>query len=412
VIVKCVIGLGYRKVRDQHCIPFVQGSLDTRFRRLQLLLRRGCFFTWTAREIEGVVGKERARILGAYYGVTAAGNFEGRNILHVPRPLPDVAGELGLSPERVLEVVEEAKEVLYKARAKRPPPLRDEKILAAWNGLMIGAHARAALVLGDERYAARAARAAEFILTTMRSKEGRLLRSFMDGQTSRNGFLDDYAFLIAGLLDLYEATSEVHWLEEALALDGVLENFYEDKEHGGYFMTSDDHESLLAREKPAYDGAEPSGNSVQALNLLRLHELTTDDRYRRRAERALQAFGDRLEQAPAALSEMLLASDFHFGTPKEVVIVTPASRADAEPLLGKLRSTFLPNRVLAVVAEGRDLAAQSELVPILEGKVARGGRATAYVCERRICDLPTSDPEVFEKQIRKVAPLKAADTPP
>jgi uncharacterized protein YyaL (SSP411 family) len=272
--------------------------------------------------------------------------------------------------------------------------------------------AQAALVLGEERYAKRAARAAEFILTTMRSKEGRLPRSSMDGQTSRNGFLDDYAFLIAGLLDLYEATSALHWLEEALALDGVLEDVYEDKEHGGYFMTSDDHESLLAREKPAYDGAEPSGNSVQALNLLRLHELTTDDRYRRRAERALQAFGDRLEQAPAALSEMLLASDFHFDTPKEVVIVTPASRADAEPLLGKLRSTFLPNRVLAVVAEGRDLAAQSELVPILEGKVARGGRATAYVCERRICDLPTSDPEVFEKQIRNVAPLKAADTPP
>ncbi len=148
------------------------------------------------------------------------------------------------------------------------------------------------------------------------------------------------------------------------------------------------------------------------MNLLRLHELTTDDRYRQRAERALQAFGDRLEQAPAALSEMLLATDFHFDTPKEIVIVTPASRSDAEPLLGKLRSTFLPNRVLAVVAEGRDLAAQSELVPILEGKVARGSTATAYVCERRICDAPTSDPEVFEKQLRKVAPLKAADTPP
>ncbi len=208
----------------------------------------GWFFTWTAREIEEVVGQERARIVGAYYGVTAAGNFEGRNILHVQRPLPDVAGELGLSPERVGEVVEESKELLYAARAMRPPPLRDEKILAAWNGLMIGAHARAALVLGNERYASRAARAAEFILTTMRSKEGRLLRSFMDGQTSRNGFLDDYAFLISGLLDLYEATGAPRWLEEALALDGVLEDFYEDKERGGCFMTSDDHESLLARE--------------------------------------------------------------------------------------------------------------------------------------------------------------------
>jgi hypothetical protein len=366
----------------------------------------GWFFTWTPAEIEAVLGRERARIIIAYYGVTAGGNFEGRSILHVARPLVDVARELGLPPEEVRTAVEESKDRLYAARSKRASPLRDEKVLAAWNGLMISAHAQAALVLGEERYAQRAARAADFVLTRMR-KDGRLLRSFKSGQARHNGYLDDYAFVIAGLLDLYEATGQVRWLEDALALDAVLERHYEDKEHGGYFMTSNDHESLLAREKPNHDGAEPSGNSVQARNLLRLHELTTDDRYRQRVERTLQAFGGMLTESPAALAEMLLAADFRLDVPKEVVIVARASRKQAEPLLARLRSTFLPNRVLAVAVEGADLAAQARLVPLVQGKLARKGEATAYVCEKRICALPTSDPEVFASQIRKVRPLSA-----
>jgi uncharacterized protein YyaL (SSP411 family) len=355
-----------------------------------------------------VLGQERARVVSVYYGVTDAGNFEQRNILHVPRPLPEVARELGLPTEKVRATVEESKDRLYAARARRPPPLRDEKILVAWNGLMIAAHAKAALVLGEEEYAQRPARAAEFVLTRMR-KEGRLLRSYMDGRARHNGYVDDYAFLIAGLLDLYEATGEARWLREALALDGTLEKLYEDKQSGGYFMTSGDHESLLAREKPASDGAEPSGNSVQALNLMRLHELTTQDRYRQRAERTLRAFGEQLSRAPASLSEMLLATDFHLDTPKELVIVTRTSRQEAGPLLAKLRSTFVPNRVLIVAAEGADLAAHLQVVPLLQGKVTRKGQATAYVCEKRVCKLPTSDPEVFARQIQKVEPLKRGE---
>jgi uncharacterized protein len=370
----------------------------------------GFFFTWTPEEIRAALGEEQARSVIAFYGVTSGGNFEGRNILHVPRPLEDVARSLGLSADAVRRATEEAKEPLYAARAKRPAPLRDDKVLAAWNGLMIGAHAQAALALGDPRYAEKAARAARFVLTRMR-QDGRLLRSYENGQARHTGYLDDYAFLISGLLDLYEATGQPDWLREAVGLDATLEKAYEDKEHGGYFMTSDDHEALLAREKPAYDGAEPSGNSVQALNLLRLHELTTDDRYRRRAERTLATFGGRMAEAPAALSEMLLAGDFQLDVPKEVVIVARTSRDDAAPLLAKLRSAFVPNRVLVVATEGEDLKAQSRLVPLLEGKLSRKGAATAYVCERRVCQLPTSDPEVFARQIRKAEPLRAAGNP-
>src|SRR5262249_54611081 len=364
----------------------------------------GLFYTWTPTEIEAVLGRDRGRIVNAYYGVSPGGNFDGRNILNTPKSLEDVAKDLKLPPDKVRSTVEESKDLLYAARSKRPPPARDEKILAAWNGLMISAHARAALILGEEVYARRAERAADLVLTRMR-RDGHLLRSYKDGQARHDAYLADYAFMIAGLLDLYEATSNIRWLREAIALDGVLESSYEDKDGGGFFLTSADHEKLLAREKPSHDGAEPSGNSVQAMNLLRLHEFTTDDRYRQRWEKTIGAFNEVLSRAPASLSEMLLAVDFYLDTPKEVVIVTPGSRANAEILLAQLRSTFLPNRIVAVAGEGKDLNTQSKLVPLLENKIAQKGKPTAYVCERGICELATTAPDVFARQLRKVRKL-------
>ena len=360
----------------------------------------GWFFTWTPDELEAALDQEQTRLLTAYYGVTPDGNFEGRNILHTPRPLVEVADELGLSPRRARTILDDARDTLYSTRGKRPAPLLDDKILTSWNGLMISAFAQAALILDQDTYAARAARAADFLLTRQRV-DGRLRRSYAQGQARIDAYLGDYAFLIAGLLDLYEATGEPRWLEEALALDGVLAEHYEDPD-GGFFRASDDHEALLAREKPSSDGAEPSGNSVQLLNLVRLHEFTTDDRYRQRTERALRVFNGTLTRAPAALSEMLLAVDFRLDTPKGLIIVTPRSRADAAPFLAELRATFLPNRILSVVPEGDTFDAQAALIPLVEDKFARNGQATAYVCENRICDLPTTDPAVFAEQIRAV----------
>ncbi|MGH9673905.1 MAG: thioredoxin domain-containing protein, partial [Bryobacteraceae bacterium] len=204
----------------------------------------------------------------------------------------------------------------------------------------------------------------------------------------------------AGLLDLYEATGAAAWLREAIALDAVVEKYFEDRKLGGFYFTSDDHETLLAREKPAYDGAEPSGNSVHVMNLLRLSTLTTADRYRRRAVRALGAFRQRLVDNPLALAEMLLALDFYHGVPKEIVIVTPSARAEAEPFLARLRRTYVPNRVLIVTPQG-GVPALWKVVPLVEGKTARQGRATAYVCVRGVCDLPAMDPEVFARQISR-----------
>ncbi len=371
----------------------------------------GWFYTWTPDEVRSVLDENAARAVLATYAVTQKGNFGERTILSTPRPIADVAKSLGLTPDSLHATLEQARGELYGARERRPHPFRDEKVLTAWNGLMISAFARAALTLGDADYAERASRAAEFVLANL-VKDGRLLRSYEDGVAHVDGDLDDYAFFIAGLLDVFEATSETRWLRAAVTLDRVLEQHYEDAVNGGFFMTSEDHEVLLAREKPSSDDAEPSGNSVEALNLLRLADLTTQDTYRRRAEKTLRAFQPRLGQAPAGLSEMLLAVDSQLDTPKEVVLVAPRSRDDAAPLLAELRRVFLPNRVVVVVVEGGQLDDVAAVVPLVKDKTAQGGRATAYVCERQVCELPTTDPAAFARQLGAVKPLASPGPAP
>ena len=366
-------------------------------------LVEGRFFTWTPSEVAQVVGSEDARVVDAFFDVTAAGNLDGRNVLHAPRGLGDVASALGVAKESVSTIVASARDRMYAARAQRPAPARDEKILASWNGLMIGAYARAALALGDREYADRAARAAEFVLARMTTKDGRLLRTFERTEAHLDAYLDDYAFLIAGLIDVYEATGDPQWIAKAKGLDATLAELFEDKDAGGFFLTSVDHQVLAVREKPGFDSAEPSGNSVETMNLLRLAELTSDDAYRKRAMHTLRAFGARLTDGPTALSEMMLAVDFVLDAPKEIVIVTSTSRTEAEPFLAMLRASFIPNRVLVVAAESSDLAAHAVLIPLLAGKTALSGDATAYVCTRGACELPTKDPLVFGQQIRQVS---------
>jgi len=347
---------------------------------------------------------QQAKLFNAYYGVTEQGNFHDKNILHIARPLAEVAKEFSLTPEQAETQLQNACAALYQARQQRVLPHKDTKILVSWNGLMISAFARAAHVLNAPEYARHAQRAAEFLLTKLKKGE-RLQRSYLDGAASGNAYLDDYAFLAAGLLDLYEATFEPRWLREAIGLYRVLEAHFWDKQGGGFFMSADDGEALLAREKPYYDGAEPSGNSVAVLTLLRLAEFTTDDHYRQMAEKGLRAFSAQLTQAPASMTRMLAVVDFSLDKPKEIVIVKPAVDATAESLLAKLRATFVPNRVLSVVTQGSDLEHQQQVIPLLQFKVAIDGKVTAYVCEQQVCALPTADPAVFAQQIAKVEPL-------
>lgn len=270
----------------------------------------GYYFTWTPEELVRVLGEDRAGIVKAYYSVGPKSNFEGRHILHIDKPIYEMAALLNMPEMDLTTTIQAANENLYQARNLRPAPLRDEKILTAWNALMISAYARAGLIFGKPGYINQAERAAQFIMDHL-YKNHRLYRSYKDNVARHNAYLDDYAFLIAGLMDLYEATHNIVWFEKALELDDVLKKFYEDKDAGGFFMTSTDHENLIAREKPYYDSAIPSGNAVAVLNLLRFYSFTTDYRYKERAEKALKTFSERLSATPSAMSDMLTAIDYY-----------------------------------------------------------------------------------------------------
>ncbi len=365
----------------------------------------GWFFTWTPGELETLLGKEQARIISAWFGVTRAGNFEGRNIFMTQREGDKVAAELGISEEKLHSSIEAARPVLLAARDKRPPPGLDDKILAAWNGLMISAFARAGLALGEEGYTESARRATRFVLEHMR-KEERLHRSWRGGQLRHNAYLEDHAFLAQGLLDLHEATGELRWLEEAISLHAELQERFADPQGGAFYRTSNDHEVLLARDKPASDGAVPSGNSVALLNLMRLAEITGEPGYGKQAEQGLRAFGAQLRSGSTSMTLMLCALDFLLDRPLEVVLIGPNAKSDLGPMLASMSALFLPNRSLLRAAEGRDLQAKQEQIPLLQLRSARDEKVTAYVCREGVCKLPTNDPREFKEQLTEVDPLR------
>jgi uncharacterized protein YyaL (SSP411 family) len=351
--------------------------------------QEGKFFVWTERELRRVLGDDAERFV-RYYGVTAPGNFEeGANVLFVPAPDEDEWEALAPHRERLRE-----------AREGRPRPLRDEKILASWNGLAIGAFALAGRVLAQPRWVDAARRAARFALERMRPG-GRLHRTWKDGRARVPAFLDDHAFLAQGLLELYEASLEPAWLEAAIALCEEVERRFAAPD-GGWFTTGDDHEPLLVRQRPTHDGAEPSGASVAALNALRLHAFTGDDRWRRVAEGALRQYAPTLAEHPAALGEMLLAVDFHADVPLEVVLVWRDGDAPPDELADELRDAFLPNRAILGAREGAPLDALASIAPIAAGRIAVGGKPTAYVCERGQCQLPSITADKLRERLAPV----------
>jgi uncharacterized protein YyaL (SSP411 family) len=350
----------------------------------------GRFFTWEERELRALLAADAERFI-RFHGVTPEGNFEGRSILWVPRP-----------DEDEWEALAPARAVLHDARARRPAPLRDEKIIAGWNGLAISALAFGGRALGEPRWVEAAARAAEFVLGPM-VKDGRLRRTWLAGEAGGPGFLEDQAFVVAGLLDLHEATLDPRWLRAALDLAARQEALFGDAAGGGWFTTAPDHDRLLAREKPTHDGAEPSGASVAALNALRLHAFTADEAWWRIAEGALRHYGALLEAQPISLTELLLALDFATDAVREVVLVWPEEEPAPEPFLSVLRRMFLPSRALCGAPEGDGIARLGEVAAIAAGKVA-AGRATAYVCEKGSCRLPAIAPEKLASQLEPVRP--------
>jgi uncharacterized protein YyaL (SSP411 family) len=370
----------------------------------------GWFFTWTPAELDRVLGKEEAALVSAAFGVTDVGNFEGRNILHRAKSNKRLAAELKTSLPRIEARLTSARVALYEARARRPPPDRDNKIIAAWNGLMISAFARAGWALREPRFVDAASRAAHFVLDSMRDDAGRLVRTSHDENKSSVSFLDDYTFMVGACLDLYEATGVITWLDAAIELQDQQDARFL-AEDGGYFLTPADGEELLVREKPVYDGAVPSGNSMAANNLLRLADFTADERWSASAEKLFMSVALRLTRSPTGSPLLVAALDRYYDVPLEVAIVSSETRDESQPLQDRLRTTFVPNKAVAVLTESEAVAQQAR-VPWLEGKRSIAGKPTAYVCERGRCELPTSNPDLFAKQLAKRTPYPSFEHRP
>jgi uncharacterized protein YyaL (SSP411 family) len=370
----------------------------------------GKFFVWTPAEIRQLLSKEDAQLVIRHYGVSERGNFERHNHLQIEVELAVVAKEMGLSLADADARLQGARKTLYDTRAKRIPPIRDDKVLTDWNGLMISAFAQAGLALRRPDYVNRATQAATFLLNKAKRSDGRLMHVTMEGRAYNVALLEDYAFFVAALLDLHEATGQDRWLSEAIRLQQQLDRFHWDNDKGGYYLVPSDHEELLVREKPDYDGAVPTGNSVATLNLLRLATFTFQDSYRKAAEKMVRAFGLFIARAPGRMSEMLIAVDYLLDVPREVVVVSPATDTPMTELLETLGSTFLPNRAFTMVTEGAAVDKRKMLVPWVAEKRSMKGKATAYVCEQGRCELPTSDPKIFAKQLSKIHRLHPKTT--
>ena len=356
----------------------------------------GKFFVWTPDELRPLLGDDAALVTG-YYGVTEGGNFEGANILNIARPAAEYAGQKGVSEDALLTAVSRARSILLAAREQRIHPLLDDKVLTSWNGLMLRAFAEAGAALGREDYLDAARRNAGFLLDNMRDADGRLLRTWRNGQAKLLGYLEDYSCLADGLLSLHEATLEPRWLQEAVAAaDGMIALFWDDQT-GGFYDTGSDHETLVVRPRDVFDNAQPCGGSVATDVLLRLAVATGNDDYSAKGATPLRALQQLLGRAPAATGHWLGALDFYVSLPKEIVIVGESERPETIALLGEVSSRYLPNRV--VVGMGDPAAPPLEGSPLLEQRGMQDGAPTAYVCEHYVCQLPVTDAAALAAQI-------------
>jgi len=356
----------------------------------------GKFFVWTPEEITKLLGEEDAALFNRYFDVSTEGNFEGHNILHVDESMEVIGRLLQVAPERIMQAVARARPLLFQAREQRVKPGRDEKVLAAWNGLMLRSFAEASSALGRGAYRQTAQRNAEFLVREMK-RDGRLLRTWKDGKAKLNAYLEDYAFVIDGLLSLYEASFDVLWFREARDLAEIMIDQFWDEEHGAFFLTSRDHEPLITRTKDIYDNAIPSGNSVAVHALFKLALLTGEERYRRPAEATLAALAPAAQRAPSGFGELLCGLDFFLSSPFEIAIVGEPGTAETTGLMDVVLRRFEPNKAVAFAAPDNQDAISS--IRLLEGRGVLSGRATAYVCRNYQCEKPVSDAASLRAQL-------------
>jgi len=353
----------------------------------------GKFFIWSVDEIDSALGADAALFKEAY-GVRPAGNFEGENILFLAADLQEtLAHRFNTTEDDVRARLASAKRTLFALREQRVKPGLDDKVLAAWNGLMLAAFAEAARAFEREDYLNTAIANANFLLTIMRAPGGRLHRSWRQGQAKLNGYLEDYANVAEGLLALYESTFDPCYFSAARELmDYILARFADP--HGGFFDTSDDHEPLVTRPKDTQDNAVPSGNAMTVTVLLKLAALTGENRYAEIAEAALRSMQPLLARYPTGFAQWLCALNFSLGQPKEIALVGDPSAADMRALLQVIFGAYRPFKVVALKRPGEE-----SLIPLLANREAKNGKATASVCYNFVCQLPVTDAEALRQQL-------------
>jgi uncharacterized protein len=370
----------------------------------------GAFYVWTQKEIDAALG-EAAHVFDFHYGVQPHGNapegsdpqdeFRGKNILIERHTIAETAKHFRKTEEEIGRLLAECRAKLFSIRAKRSRPHLDDKIIAAWNGLMISAYARAAQVLDEPRYLEIATRAAKFLRTNLYEEKSKLLyRNYRGGRSDIEAFADDYAFVIQGLLDLYEASFDVDWLKFAIQLQETQDRLFFDGKNGGYFSTSGKDESVFLRMKDDNDGAEPAASSVAALNLLRLSQFRDDKEIAARARKTIDAFTTTLSHFPSAMPEMLVAIDYSLSKLRQIVIAGRKDAPETKALLGEVHRHFLPKTVL-LLADGTEgqkyLGEKNEAIRAMS---PIQGKSAAYVCENFTCKAPVTDPKQLAELLK------------
>jgi uncharacterized protein YyaL (SSP411 family) len=359
----------------------------------------GKFYVWTEAEIRGVLKEKEADFLIKLFNVEKGGNFleeasgkkTGANIMHLKKSLSELAVDLEMSEQDLQDQLASAREKLFMHRENRIHPHKDDKVLTDWNGLMIAALARGSSAFGEPRYAEAAKKALNFIFDQMRQPNGRLLHRYREGQSGITANLDDYAFLVWGLIELYEATLDAHYLEAALKMnEEMLKHFWDDKS-SGLFFTPDDGEALIVRKKEIYDGAVPSGNAVAMLNLLRLARFTGNTHLEERALELGRAFSKAVNQFASGYTQFLVAVDFAIGPSYEVVVVGNSETDDTRKMLEALRTCFIPNKVTVFRPTDIESPLIDGLAEYVKYQVSLDGKATAYVCTNFACKEPTTE---------------------
>jgi uncharacterized protein len=361
----------------------------------------GKFFVWSFEEVEALLGPEKTKIFSYVYDVNPEGNWEEKNILHRPKTLEQESRMLGVDAGELAEMLAQCRRELFAARGKRIWPGRDEKILTAWNGLMLNSVAKAAAVLGEPRFAAAASKAAGFLVAQMRGADGRLLRTYKSGGKPKlNAYLEDYAFLVNALVSVYESDFNVKWLQSATSLAEIMIDEFWDAAEGGFFFTGKSHEALICRNKDPHDSSTPSGNSVAVMGLLRLARLTGRNDFQDKAKATLQVFSGLMSSSPMASAQMLICLDFYLGPVQEIAVIGEYAAPEVNEALVEIRRPFLPKMVLSWAAD--EASATGTGLPLLAAKKALGP-VTTYVCQDYACQEPIIGVEGLKKELGKLA---------